>query len=177
MELRRTASGRKGHATLMTVAIDFDVMGEKQVSRELLRFGSRALDARPAWALIMDDMMDAAARQFDTEGQSGSGGWAPLAESTILEKNRLGFDLNPLIRTLELRDSLTEPAHPMGIRFMSKDSLQFGSRVPYGPFHQRGTVNMPQRRPVDFTELERKQFLKQLQEYIVKGKVATGALT
>lgn len=130
--------------------LDLEAFGEKVFSRELMRIGQNAGDMRPAFDTIHDVMMGASSRQFTTQG-GYSGGWAPLAASTIRRKAVKGLDPRILHATLRLRNSLTTASHPDHIYRRTADEMFVGSRVPYGGYHQRGNGNMPRRRPVDFS--------------------------
>lgn len=150
------------------VILDFEVYGEKQVSRELMRFGERAVEAEPAFHEIADRMRAAIEEQFETEGGHGSGGWAPLQPATVEKKAALGLDPRILHATGVLRETLTGEeswnVHAQGLE------LSTGA-APYGVFHQKGAprANIPVRRPVDFTALERQEFVKILQEWLMGG--------
>lgn len=157
----------------MPVAIDFTVLGEKQLSRELLRFSERAVNATPAWVKIIEDMMDQIAEQFDSEGNRGSGGWAQLKPETILFKQREGYPLDILLRTQALRDSLIARGAPHQILDIFPDRFTFGSDLFYGNIHMKGSpsTNLPARKPVDFTETDRRGYVNTLQRWIVTGEV------
>ena len=148
--------------------IDFDIFGEEQLSRELLRFSSHAGNAAPAFHKIAEDMREQIGEQFESEGGRGSGGWAPLKESTLAAKAARGLDSHILQATHSLMESLTGTGGDH-IERVTDDSLLFGSSVAYGKFHQKGTSKMPARKPVDFTELDRRSFIRTLQRYIVDG--------
>jgi phage gpG-like protein len=150
------------------VRIDFDIFGEEQVSRELLRFSAHAGNAQPAFHKIAGDMREQIAEQFESEGGRGSGGWAPLAETTLAAKAARGLDPHILQATHSLMESLTSTGGDH-IERVTDDSLLFGSSDPKGKFHQKGTTRMPARKPVDFTELDRRSFVRTLQRYIVDG--------
>jgi phage gpG-like protein len=152
------------------VKIDFDVYGDKQISRELLRFASYAGNAQPAFHKIAEDIREQIGEQFATEGERGSGGWAPLQESTIAAKAAAGLDSHILQATHALMESLTGTGGDH-IEQVTDDSLLFGSSISYGKFHQKGTSRMPARKPVDFTELDRRGFVRTLQRFLVSGAV------
>lgn len=154
----------------MPVQLYFSVWGEEEINRELLRFDQRALDAMPAFEGIGNQMRESIAANFETEGKSGSGGWAPLKESTILEKARKNLDLRILHATLALRNELTGDGEQW-IALPQSLTFEPSGDIFYGEFHMKGTVNMPQRKPVDFTALERRNWVKDLQRYIVTGAV------
>lgn len=148
--------------------IDFDIYGEEQLSRELLRFSAHAGNAQPAFHKIAGDMREQIAEQFSTEGDRGSGGWAPLKETTIAAKAAAGLDPHILQATHSLMESLTGTGGDH-VEEVTDDSLLFGSSIAYGKFHQKGTSKMDARKPVDFTELDRRGFVRTLQRYIVDG--------
>lgn len=151
--------------------LDLDVYGDEQISRELLRFSAHAGNPQPAFRQIAENMREQIAEQFATEGGRGSGGWKPLADSTIASKLAAGLDPHILQATQTLMESLTGTGGDH-IEEINDDSLVFGSADPKGKFHQKGTSKMPARRPIDFTELDRRGFMRTLQRYIVEGVVA-----
>lgn len=148
--------------------LDLDVFGEEQVSRELMRFSAHAGNAQPAFHKIAEDMREQIAEQFSTEGDRGSGGWAPLTDSTLAAKAARGLDSHILQATQSLMNSLAGTGGDH-IEQVTDDSLLFGSSIAYGKYHQKGTTRMPARKPVDFTELDRRGFVRTLQRYIVGG--------
>lgn len=158
--------------------LEFEVFGDVQISRKLLRFGERAADARPAFRSIMDSMEDDIAKLFSNEGSSGGDAWAPLAESTLRRKERRGEGTAILQSTRALLDSLTSNTHASGIRQAFPDELVFGSSLmtPDGQYsmvalHQKGTENMPARKPLQFSETQKRSYVKELQRYVVEGFV------
>jgi phage gpG-like protein len=148
------------------VKLRFEVFGDEQIERELLRFSAYVGSAQPAFREMADRMREQIGEQFATEGQRGSGGWAPLAESTLAAKAAAGLDSHILQATHSLLESLTEPGGDH-IEEISDEHLLFGSRNPYGSFHQKGTSRMPARKPVDFTELDRRGLVQILQRFLV----------
>ncbi len=153
-----------------------EAFGEDIVSRELLRFAGRALDARPAWLAIQKDVHQALEKQFETEGRHASGGWEELADVTVAAKSVQGLDPRILHATLALRNSLTEATDENAVTVITSDSLSIGTDVSYGEFHMRGNDNLPKRPPVAFTELDKQGFTVSLQRYIVEGELLTGAV-
>lgn len=151
------------------------VYGEDIIIRDLLRFSSRGLHAEPAFYAIGEDMMDEVEANFDTEGAHASGGWAPLAAATVKAKAAQNLDPRILHATLEMRRSLTEH-DANNILIARSNELIFGTKDPKAGFHQRGTVDMPQRRPLEFTELAKRGFVKTLQRYIVEGDLGIGGV-
>lgn len=149
--------------------LDLETFGEKQFSREILRVGDNAQDMSPAFDDIHTLILGVERGQFSTQGAAYSGGWKPLAASTKRYKARRGLDPRKLHATLRLRDSLTQPTHRDHVFTSSADEMFVGSKVPYGPYHQRGNPNLPRRRPFQFNESVRRNILKILQRHLVDG--------
>ena len=149
------------------VIISFEVFGDKQVERELLRLSDAAADMRPAGERFMEYMRSVERTQFDSQGRTGSGGWAPLKPRTVASKAARGLDPRILRATDRLRKSLTNKTSPDHIEEINADSFFFGSRVSYGSFHQTGTRRMPQRRPVELSERNRRAVVKIIQSHLI----------
>ena len=153
---------------------DFEIDGDVQVSRKLLRFGQSAQDARPAFNSMIDQIISLTKRQFDTQGVSGSGGWDPLKPQTIAAKLRKNQDPRILRASGNLFESLTSLGAKGQRRIVEPGFMVFGSDLPYSGVHQKGSPgkNIPQRRPIELTRQNRKQLVKTLQRYIMTGQVA-----
>lgn len=154
--------------------LEFEVFGVVQVQRELIRFGERVGDVSPAFHEVQDMLQGDIAEQFDSQGGSMSGGWAPLKPETIAAKAALGQDLRILHATHRLRESLTDDAGSDAIREVHADEMRFGSEVDYGGFHMSGTSKMVARPPVDTTDAQRVKYVKEIQRYIVTGMTSGG---
>lgn len=157
------------------VIINWSVWGDDIISRELLRFEERNLNIMPVGLAIIKDIKDSNQKQFETEGEHASGGWAPLADSTIAAKVAGGFPLDILQRTRRLMLSLTEGTEDT-IEEVDPGGFVFGSEVEYGKFHQTGTKTMPQRRPLEFNEVDKVLWMKRIQRYILTGEVMAADL-
>lgn len=109
-------------------------------------FRMRLRDFTGLWERFSRTMTKIELDGFATEGH---GEWPPLAESTLLDKERHGFPPFPLIRTGELYQSLTEPQRAASI---APWSMTWGSDVDYAVYHQGfrpdGTPTDPGRPPV-----------------------------
>lgn len=152
--------------------LTFEIAGEKQIARELLRFSGAATDASPAFMAIGDLIIAETREQFASEGGHASGGWRALKASTLDRKRRLGLRLEILRATDTLLHSLTVKGDPNMIFQSSPTELVFGTRVPYAEYHQTGTRTMPRRRPLELTENARRESVKILQRYIVAGEIS-----
>jgi hypothetical protein len=153
--------------------INFDISGDKQVSREILRVGEHAKDARPAFKAIMSDMIFWETEQFESEGKTGSGGWDVLKEDYVQWK--LNHDLDPRIlhASLALEKALTAPGRPKGsIRRMTRTSMEFGTSIHYAGVHQNPQQGQTQRRPIEFTGGQRGSMMKTIQHWVLRGIAA-----
>jgi hypothetical protein len=153
--------------------MDFEVFGHKQVVRELTRRSEFAGNAAPAWIKIIGEMKDDIREQFDTEGESMSGGWAPLQPVTIERKAAAGLRTEIMRATDALMGSLTEDMHPLQFRSIEPHGFEFRSEVGYGAFHMGPAEDgsRPARKPVDFTEAQRRKYVKILQAYLMGGEI------
>lgn len=148
--------------------IDLEVSGEQIVSRELLRTSRRARNAQPALREVGVLLEELTERNFATEGASGGKPWAPLAESTVRQKAAAGQSGGTLVATGDLLDSLTGGAGH--IRETGLNFLIFGTGVEYAGYHQKGK-GVPQRKPLQVTELHKRLAVKIIQRWVVKGTV------
>jgi phage gpG-like protein len=169
------------------VRFELELAGDRQVSREILRVSERAGDAAPVFRSIADYLRSVEKRQFDSHGLTGSGGWAPLATSTLLSKygvlhgthlrhgqftrKALRASMAILVETGALRDSLTSAGDEHHREIVRSDELIFGTSVSYAKYHQHGTRRMPRRRPLELSETQRKQVIRMLQRWIIKGEL------
>jgi hypothetical protein len=151
------------------VSVVIECFGDIQISRDLLRFGERAIRATPLWNAIYRDLLLIEKVQFLTEGEHGSGGWPELAQSTLNAKVSRRQQPWILRASQSLFRSLTRSGAPGNIREVAPTWMRFGSDIPYGIHHQTGTSHMPQRKPIELTETERRMIVKSVQLYILRG--------
>jgi hypothetical protein len=151
------------------VKISLEVFGEAAISRELLRFSERALDASPAFEVIADMFYDSEKKQFASQGDYASSGWAPLTATYAAWKNKKYPGKTILELTGALYDSLTGPDSDEGTKTVTPDTLTIESSDRSGPFHQFGTNKMPMRKPVELPEGVKIDMVKVLQSWLVHG--------
>lgn len=145
--------------------LQMNVLGDQQVMRGFSRFVEGVKDFTEPFKEILEDFREIEKKQFSSEGGYGSGGWKPLAGSTVVDKQRKGYPMDILVRTGDLRDAMTggksgyDNVEPMELRIM----------MPwYGRFHQKGTSKMSARPIVQLTESDKKRWTKRIHEYLVK---------
>lgn len=143
--------------------VRISALGEDLVRRDLLRFESNLVAPVAALQIAADALRSATEKQFDTEGGYGSGGWAPLAPSTIEQKARQGLNPKILQATDRLLKSLISKFSPDHVERLSEDSLTFGSMVDYGVYHATGTRRMPKRSPVAISAADKVKLVKEMQ--------------
>jgi phage gpG-like protein len=147
--------------------LSLEVYGDRQLDRKLLRFSDRVGDLEPVFTDLADDFLSIETRQFTSEGAFASGGWAPLADSTVRRRG----SAHPILDDHgDLRASLTDAAAKGAIRDITSDSLFVGTDVDYAQYHQQGTSRMPRRRPVEFREADRRRWVKAIQRYLTTGQ-------
>lgn len=150
--------------------------GETLMRRDMLRFADNLAIPKEGLLAAGVVLRQAIEEQFASEGSHASGGWAPLADSTVREKARKGYRPEILRATDRLMESLTSKFDSDHIEEMrGPDTLAYGTRVPYGIFHQTGTRKMPRRRPVALTEGDKVAIMKAIQLATVRGVKAAGA--
>jgi phage gpG-like protein len=155
------------------MVLDFDVYGAKQISRRLERLSVLPSDAAPAWQAIIKAMKTDIEEQFDSEGGSMSGGWAPLKPVTIARKAAAGLNTEIMRATDRLKESLVDERGSDQIFDIGPHGFKFGSTVEYGAFHMGPSADgsRPARKPVDFTEAQRRKYVKILQAFLMGGEI------
>lgn len=146
--------------------LELEAFGDVQFSRELLRVGANAGDMRPAFDNVHVLLLAVENRQFGSEGGAFSGGWKPLAASTVRYKAKHGLDPRILHATGDLRRSFANNHAKGHVYRASANEMFVGSSIPYARFHQTGTKRMPRRRPFELNEQVRRQVVKILQEHL-----------
>lgn len=158
--------------------IEIEAFGDKQVSRELLRFGDRAGDASPAFHSIAELLESSEEKQFRTQGRHASAGWKKLEDATVKAKRRSS---DPRVRanaakilqaTGALKDSLTADVQGVeggSVRIIDPHQLIFGTQIGYAKFHQRGG-GVPRRRVLELRARDRVEIVKRMQRFLVTGR-------
>jgi phage gpG-like protein len=153
----------------MPFDIRFDVSGDVQVSRRLDRMQQKAKDLSSAFEKMHDSFLSIERKQFDTQGASGSGGWAPIKAKTLAFKASRQLDPRILHMKLRMRKSLTNKTSPDHVAKITPHEAFFGTSVPYAAVHQNPKPSnpMPRRRVVELTESQRRAWARIIQKEIV----------
>lgn len=167
--------------------LDIRVFGEQIIRRRFLRLADRLADASPGFRQVAAILRDATAENFATRGVSGGSRWRDLKPETIAAKRRKGQDLRILRATGRLYGSLVGPEASTGrarhdisgafipggrdhVEEIGPDSMRWGSRVPYGVYHQSSAPRriIPYRPPVRLNERRKREVVKALQRAMVE---------
>lgn len=152
--------------------LKFTAKGFDKARAQLHEMRLRAADVRPAWDALLTWWAARNVTNFANAGKRWRTPWKPLAPSTLGEKLRLGYPADTLIRTGDLRDSLTK--RPLSIERLRPHELEAGTAVSYAGFHQSGTKRMPARKLVNAKQVQREGVVTNaLINWIVAGKRST----
>jgi phage gpG-like protein len=149
------------------VRILIDTLGDELISRSLVGIEGRIVDISGARRELAEEMRAQIREQFDTEGQAGSGGWEPLAASTVAGKRARGRSMRILEESGDLRASLTIIGGTDNVTRITGDTFEYGTTIPYAKHHQHGTARMPRRRPAQLPEQGRRQVTRILQRHVM----------
>lgn len=153
----------------------FEGAGFDRARRQFREMRERAADVRPAWSALLDWWADRNITHFRNQGKRWKTPWKQLADVTLAEKLRLGYPPDILVRTGDLRRSLT--ARPLGIERLRPHDMEAGTDVDYAPYHQDGTSKMPARKLVNARQVRREGVAtKALINWIVAGRKSTRSL-
>jgi hypothetical protein len=163
------------------VKLSLTTFGDEQFARDLLRFGERAGDLRPAFEAISDDFYEIEKQQFASEGGFASAGWPALSENYARWKAK-HFPGKPILqRSGALMESLTNPFASGAVHEIDRDTLRLGTDVrsddgfPYPAAHQRPLQGQERRRPIELREVDRRRWVKIIQQHIVSRETGSDA--
>lgn len=124
------------------IKIEVQTVADSQMRAAVRRLGKTETVNRQVSAQLYGWVI----RNFDAAGRMQFPPWKPLAASTLAQKARLGFSLQPLMRTGNLRQSFIgfydDKVGGVGAR--ASFILQ-GRRFDYAVAHQEGTERIPAR--------------------------------
>lgn len=137
----------------------------------LTAYGERATHLEPVLWDIVDKMMVAEMRIFETRGASSGRYWSPLRGSTVHIKTKLGVPnvMDPLIRYGDLRQSLTQMGAQYQVLRVDDDELEFGTDHPAAEYHTYGTKHMPARPPLIVTKRAAAEYIQDIKDFVFGG--------
>lgn len=143
------------------------VEGEQVFNRAFNRLDALS-DFRPFWPNVIQEFYLIEAEQFDSEGAAGGERWTPLSPLYSEYKEQV-YPGQPILQAEgDLRASLTDPEAAGAILQPREDELIIGTSVPYALAHQRGTIRMPRRPPINFSEAQKRRLQKAIQAGLVR---------
>jgi len=155
--------------------MDFEVDGEQQLSR----FFDYASEEMPNWKDVFaewgKDFRETQHSVFMNEGAfEGRTRWAELSPAYAEWKAQVYGETRILVRTRRLWNSLISEQHTDHIHDYDENEMRVGTSVPYAIFHQRGTMNMPQRKVLELTQPQKTRWVR-ICRRVTWGKLEYGA--
>lgn len=146
------------------------------------RFGKilrRSRDFKPVFRWMFQELQEAHRENFRTQGAASGFPWKPLEPQYASWKIENYGANGVLVRSGDLERSLTMNSGRGAVRDIGARTAEFGTKLPYAKFHQSGTSNMAQRKPLFLPRLMADRTADAVGEYLVHGSVgmrATGGL-
>jgi phage gpG-like protein len=127
------------------------VFGAERVAVKFNRMGHDMVNAKPGFKDVGDYLMQITDTQFNSQGRRGGGSWKRLDPKWLKFKAKKGWDLRILHqmhpKSGSLRRSVTVRRATGQVLEIEKDSLNFGSSIPYAARHQFGVQGKTPARP------------------------------
>jgi hypothetical protein len=142
----------------MSVRISLDLLGEDRMERTIMRPARKALDLSDGLNAALDLVEDRIGQQFASQGGQ-SGGWEPLAASTVARKGHATI----LEETGVLKRAATSGAQRrVG---PTEASFAVGSDAPYFVFHHSKAPRsrLPRRPLIEVDEPFKRKVMRELQ--------------
>lgn len=145
------------------------------VRRKIHDMKTRAQDMRPAWGALLDWWTHGNMQHFGTQGARWRTPWRELSPVYLAAKRGDGWMGDILVRTSDLRRSLTD--RPLPIELMTAHEVTAGTDVSYASFHQKGTRKMPPRKLVNARQVrEEGAATSAVANWIMRGESKVTAL-
>lgn len=140
--------------------------GATQARDRLRDVGERGGDVRKASSAVRTAYREAQEARY---ASAGHGSWPPLKAETVESKRRQGLDTRLMRASGALYKSLTAARANAQVDERHKDSLVFGTNLPYAQYHDQGK-GVPRRALMEFTAAERKAMADALGQFVAKGR-------
>lgn len=155
----------------ITITINYEgANGPTQISRRLATWGAKIVDLSEPFEQIGEDLLGDFMVNMVSEGGMFAKGksWAPLAGSTVIQRERLGYGgAHPILyRNGFLAESLAYKYAPGNVFEVQRTQLLVGTDLYYGAFHQSGAARMPRRPIVGINWARRAGIVARLNEFI-----------
>ncbi len=158
--------------------INGNVDGVEQYARMFTRWSAGISNMSSLWEVLADDFFKRIeVSQFKTRGAFGSGGWAPLTEPYRVYKAHKFPGRGILVRTGELRTSLTNIGAKGNIYRATPTSVEMGTSIPYAGYLQHGTGKMVARPPIQLSPLAQRGWDHLIAHWMYENQQGYGANT
>ena len=140
--------------------------------RRFMAMSRRAQNFTPVFRWMMQELQKAHRDNFRTEGTTSGFPWQPL-DPQYASWKLANYGANGiLVRSGDLRNSLTSMNSNRGaVRDIGLRTAYFGTTIGYAKFHQSGTSNMAQRKPLFVPKMMAHDVARATGEHIVYGSV------
>lgn len=160
------------------LGLTFEVIGVPQVARVLGVQAKAVRNLTPVWDDLAADFRQREKTVFGNEGAvQGWSKWQELAEGYASWKQAHGYSSAILVRTGDLKSSLTTSGK--GHVFVKAPlRMEIGTSIPYAKYHQSpqprqrsksGKVRLPRREPIRVTAALRRHWVRLIQAFIVQS--------
>lgn len=155
----------------MAVNVRIKKVDTSAVRRRFTAMTRRSQNFKPVFRWVMQELQKAHRQNFRSQGAASGFPWQPLDPQYSSWKTANYGSKGVLVRSGDLKNSLTMNSGRGAIRDMGLRTAEFGTKLPYAKFHQAGTENMAQRKPVFRPPLMASETAVVVGEYIVHGSV------
>lgn len=146
-----------------------------QVRKKIQDMRERASNVMPAWNALLDWWTRGNMQHFGTQGKRWRTPWKELSPIYLAAKRSDGWMGDILVRTSDLRRSLTD--RPLPIEHIGPHEVTAGTNVKYARFHQDGTKRMPPRKLLNAKQVQaEKAPTSAVINWIVRGESRVSAL-
>lgn len=146
------------------------IYGEKLVSTKFERAARAAMNVKPAFDNVANELMRITETQFESQGRRGGGSWKGLDKKWLFRKTKAGHDPRILHMRGALRRSVTKRKAKGQILIITPDSLTFGTSLPYAARHQFGVPGETPKRPfLRTTKHDRENMRDEIRDHLMKS--------
>lgn len=147
------------------IKLTWTIEGATELARNLQGMETSLKDFTKPLKRISDSLVKTFGNDvFSSKGSAIGETWAPLAQSTLEEKARLGYPSDPLIRTGAMKGGFKA--------MVSTDQALIGNEMDYFKYHQsnKPRSRIPRRVMMKLTENMKQMIVKEFQDYIRTNK-------
>jgi hypothetical protein len=146
-----------------------------QVRRKIRAMRERSQTAMPAWHAVLDWWTHGNTQHFGTQGARWRTPWRELNPTYLATKRDEGWMGDILVRTSDLRRSLTD--RPLPIEHITATEFSAGTNVSYAAYHQDGTRKMPPRKLINARQVRAEGAVTSaLANWIIRGETKVSAI-